>query len=438
MAEPTPIRPDAALPWPEPPANAVYYGLAGDIVAVLAPHTEADPVGMLVTLLAGVGNAIGRNPYVVLDNSRHGLRVWPVLVGPSGSGRKGTALANAGVILSRAEPEWWGRQMGGLSTGEGLIAQVRDEVRGYQPLKTRGAGTFQEEVVLDPGVKDKRLFVVETEFGNVLQVIGRERNTLSSVLRNAWDGRPLTTMTKTSFARATGAHITVTGHITPEEVRELMSDREIANGFGNRFLWICVRRSRLLPLGSRLDDDVLANLSDLLHDVIAHASQLGEIGLDREAEAAYVNAYPLLVTDEPGAVGNLISRSAPMLRRIAAIYAALEVSSVVTLPHLEAALALWGYADASIRHVFGVAPATAATNPYRRTILEALAVGSLTRTEILDLFGRNLKPPEPHATLNTLLEAELITQSFERPRGGIGRSITRFAITDTGRKAVAG
>jgi len=36
--------------WPEPPAPDAYYGLAGDIVGAIAPHTEADPVAALPEL----------------------------------------------------------------------------------------------------------------------------------------------------------------------------------------------------------------------------------------------------------------------------------------------------------------------------------------------------------------------------------------------------
>ena len=45
--------------WPEPPAPDAYYGLAGDIVGAIAPHTEADPVAVLVQLLVAYGALIG-------------------------------------------------------------------------------------------------------------------------------------------------------------------------------------------------------------------------------------------------------------------------------------------------------------------------------------------------------------------------------------------
>ena len=46
--------------WPEPPQGAAYHGLAGEIVHMIAPHTEADPVAILAQLLAGFGAAVGR------------------------------------------------------------------------------------------------------------------------------------------------------------------------------------------------------------------------------------------------------------------------------------------------------------------------------------------------------------------------------------------
>ena len=51
MPDPTPLRSGLAAPWPASPDEAAYHGLAGDIVRELLPHTEADPVALLATLL---------------------------------------------------------------------------------------------------------------------------------------------------------------------------------------------------------------------------------------------------------------------------------------------------------------------------------------------------------------------------------------------------
>jgi hypothetical protein len=67
---------------------------------------------------------------------------------------------------------------------------------------------------VDPGVDDKRLLVCEGEFANALKVLPREGNTLSPVIRNAWDRGDLQFLTKSKQTRATDVHISLVGHIT--------------------------------------------------------------------------------------------------------------------------------------------------------------------------------------------------------------------------------
>lgn len=72
----------------------------------------------------------------------------------------------------------------------------------------------------------------------VLRVLRQETNTLSAIIRQAWDGGPLRTLTKNSPAKATNAHISIIGHITKNELCRYLSETEAGNGFGNRFLWL--------------------------------------------------------------------------------------------------------------------------------------------------------------------------------------------------------
>ena len=81
--------------------------------------------------------------------------------------------------------------------------------------------------------------------------MGREGNTLSPVLRQAWEGATLRTMTKGTPAKATGAHVSIVAHITAEELRQKLSATETLSGFANRFLWVCAKRSKSLPRGGR-------------------------------------------------------------------------------------------------------------------------------------------------------------------------------------------
>src|SRR5256885_1686501 len=66
--DPRDSNPEAELPteadiWPDPPAPEAFHGLAGDIVQAILPHSEADPSALLVSLLIGIGNVIGRTAH---------------------------------------------------------------------------------------------------------------------------------------------------------------------------------------------------------------------------------------------------------------------------------------------------------------------------------------------------------------------------------------
>jgi hypothetical protein len=137
-------------------------------------------------------------------------------------------------LLSIIDPDWRNeRQLMGLSSGEGVIWNVRDPI--YESQRDKKSGQV-EEVKVDNGVEDKRLFVAETEFAQTLKVMSRPANILSTVLRNAWDAGELRISTKNNPARSSNAHISVVGHITIEELRRELSQCDLFNGFANRFL----------------------------------------------------------------------------------------------------------------------------------------------------------------------------------------------------------
>jgi hypothetical protein len=77
----------------------------------------------------------------------------------------------------------------------------------------------------------------------------RDGNTLSMVARNAWDDKPLQSMTKNSPQKATRTHITIIGHVTKSELLKHLTEEKLGYGLANRFLFFLVRRVNILPLG---------------------------------------------------------------------------------------------------------------------------------------------------------------------------------------------
>ncbi len=374
-------------PWPTLPTEALH-GLAGDIVQALAPETESDPVAILGQLLVAFGNAAGREPHYQIEGDSHHSNLFLCLVGESSRGRKGTSRGRVMQLMAYADDAWCQKCVAsGLSSGEGLIWAVRDPIEKKEPIKQKGRITGYQTVIADEGISDKRLLADESEFAQVLKVLQREGNSLSPVIRQSWDTGKLRTLTKNNPARATGAHISISAHITRPELAKHLKDTEALNGFANRFLWLCVRRARLLPDGGRAL--ALAPFGVRLNYALAAARNVGLMTRSQTAGKLWHEVYPQLTAERSGLYGAVTGRAEAQVLRLSMLYALLDGMCIIEEVHLRAALALWAYADASARLIFGAEPEDPLIGLVLAKLQEAATAG-LTRTELHNAFSRNI------------------------------------------------
>jgi len=400
-------------PWPSPDPAALY-GLAGDVVRILAPHTEADPSALLLTFLALFGNAVGDGPHVRVGAIRHPARLFSCIVGATARSRKGQSFGEVGSILAFADAAWWeAARSGGLTSGEGIIARVRDDA---------------ERAV------EKRALFYEPEFARTLVAAGRDGSTLSAVVRDAWDTGCLAVTTRKDPLSATGAHIGIVAHVTLEELRTRLPTLEIANGFANRFLFCCAQRSKKLPSGGNLTDDDRSLLADRVREALRVARSRTIISRTAAAEALWSEVYQQL--PEPlGLFGAVTARADAQLLRLSLVFALLDQADQIDDAHVDAAVAVWRYAEASAAHVFG---GTLGHDSADRLLDELRAVypKGLTRDEQYALFGRHTTAAELGITRNLLVEREL---ACEKPEANPGRhSQVLYAVPKHARKAREG
>ena len=409
-------------PWPQLDEVALR-GVIGDLVRAIEPHSEADVVALLVQGLIAFGSTLNRSAYFSAEADRHHMNLNAVLVGETAKGRKGTSWGHIRRVFAAVDPDWTNtRVLNGLSSGEGLIWAVRDEITKDEPVREKGKPTGEyQTVVVDRGITDKRLLVLESEFASTLRVMGRDGNTLSALIRQAWDSGDLRTMTKNCPAQATGAHIAIVGHITKDELCRLIESTEASNGFCNRFLWLCVRRSKALPEGGHFNEAAMAPITQRLSRAVNFGRGAGELKRDEGARASWQAVYPELSEGKPGLLGAVISRAEAQVMRLASLYALQDMSYVVTQDHLTAALALWEYCEASARYIFG----QRLGDPIADELLSALRLyaAGMTRTEIRDWFGRNRKAHEIDRGLSLLAKRGLARR--EESQSG-GRPIERW------------
>jgi hypothetical protein len=124
-----PLRKEPA-PQPQHSSDPIFeqyalYGLAGEAVRTLAPHTEAQPEAILLQLLAAFGNVIGPGPHCMVGATRHPLNLFLVLVGESSKARKGTSWNQIARLFAEVDSAWTeNRVTSARLTARGLIAMM--------------------------------------------------------------------------------------------------------------------------------------------------------------------------------------------------------------------------------------------------------------------------------------------------------------------------
>ena len=366
---------------PPKPTKAMFYGLVGDIAREGAKGREVSKVSVALAFLSYLSAQTGRDLYIPIGDYRHPLHLFTLHVGRTAMGGKGESvqitrridqeIRNRVLTWNQDQNEKDGvlvdlkddgksdndeekvrllafRHTGGLSTREGLTHFIHDQY------------SVGKDVI--PAIEDKRLWVFEPEFQNVLAQGKRDGNTLSSALRDVWDGGSIKPATKSFRIWATEPHIGLHGCITPGELHASLEAKEITNGFANRFLVCWAERTRLVPVPPPTPEETVSRLAERVREVVSWA--VGNYPLDKytrpmlltpAAEALWIETYGTLKGRDHTSerITAILERRAPITRRLAALFAITDRTTLVDVHHLEAALAWSEYHRSSVEFIFG-------------------------------------------------------------------------------------
>lgn len=424
-------------PQPDP---ACLYGLIGEIAHAGCDGTETNPYAIAANLMAYLSCAIGRGPFLPIGNTWHHARLYVLHIGRSGRGRKGDALSLV-MRLDQALRELevaYAPQIhrGGLSSREGLVALMHD---GFRQGKHEVAP-----------IEDKRLWVVESEFANVLHQGRRDGNTLSAALRDCWDGVSLKPATKTNRLYASDPHVCLSGAISPAELLGLMSARELTNGFANRFLMIWAERSQILPFPKATPQTIVNALAQRMLEILEfvaadnheHRDWL-KVELSARAQWRYAQLYRDELNADSGSerVSALLERRAPMLLRMAALFALTDLQSRIDVPHIDAAMAWIRYAVASVKYVF-VSAAEDEKMAYVLVLSDRIVKflqerGQASRRAInVDCFQGHVPKGHIDAAIDCLLSAtppKICVEVLHRPKDQPGTPTKIYRLIETTR-----
>jgi len=426
-------EPSKAFAHPPIPDPACLYGLVGEVAMEGSDGAETNPYAIAGNFMTYFSCAVGRAPFLPVGNTCHHPRLFFLHVGRSGRGRKGDAIA----LVMRIDEAVRSFEValapqihrGGLSSREGLAALIHD---GYRQ--------GQQQI---PAVADKRLWVVESEFANVLQQSRRGGNTLSAGLRDCWDGVDLKPATKSNCVHATAPHVCLSGAISPIELLGLVQHRDLLNGFINRFLMIWGERPQIQPFPRRAPQARVDELARRLIEVLVFVR--GEANAHSEtrpmtfrvpASRRYTQIYRNELNQDTGngVVDSLLERRAPILLRIAMLLALTDHQWVIDEKHIDAAMAWIKYASDSTMFVFShstVPSATAQIAWAAERIADFLSErGSASRRDlIVDCFSRHQPAAVIDAALAHLADVapgRIRVEVRPRSRGGPGRPATVY------------
>jgi hypothetical protein len=264
--------------WPEPIREDGFHGVAGELVRLIGPHTEADPAALLMQFLTAWGSLLNRGPHYLAEADHHHTNLYTVIVGTTSKGRKGTSWGRIHNLLSLVDQVWSETcLLHGIGSGEALIDALNHD--------------------------DHRRLVMESEFARLLAIIAREGTTLSAIFRQCWDTGHADVTVRGKEAHVKGGHLSMIGHVTTTELLRRLSDIEIGNGFGNRIFWPCVKRSKSLPHGGGLVS--YGDVPERLRKATDHARRAGNtrFRFDAAGSKLWEDVYPALSEGHPGSRG---------------------------------------------------------------------------------------------------------------------------------------
>src|SRR6266480_5534638 len=384
--------------------DSILYGDAGNVIRKASRYNEAHPAGMLLDFLVSVGSVIGRGPYFNINETRHYTNEFMARVGDSSKSRKGSGRDSIEGILKLVDPDWYSNRIeSGFGSGEAIISRVRDDV--VETKLNHKTGKFENTVV--PGIKDKRLSIREGELASIFVLAGKPESRADIVMRDGWDGKALRNVVKgknkdgfSNSAKCEEPHLSISGDTTIHELRQKMPTGADENGFGNRFIYVYVHRVKLCPQGGPPIDwsQEIVNFQQ----VVKFARGMKHVSMSDQARKWWNKNYSKFEQQGPdGLAGKMTSRAAAHIRRIAMIYALIDLSDQIELEHFQAAEKLWNYCEESAMFIFG-----GVTKEQLRILNWIEQRGTATFNQIRDeLFNRHRPVADIRADVDQLAKA---------------------------------
>ncbi len=448
-----------------PTASAIMFPeMLGEIVQLCCQHSEAVPVAVATYALAFFSAYLGPMRHLEIADEQRRLNNYWLLIGPSGMG-KGASEYGIKRIFKRIDERLQqifakdvsdGKTQGiveypsldihdgSLSSGEGLAAAKADSLK-----------IEKNEPPVE--ITDKRFLLLESEFGNALNHAERSGNTLSHVLRNAYDGKSIKPLTKRDRTFCSEPYFVLVGNITPKELNSHKQSSVMSmNGMLNRtfIIWTktTVRHSRPKPMDDKRVSAIAERLAHHLFKARNHSfethwkkmrSMSKPLDMTNDAWQLWDEMYPALVNlPDCEAVQTLCRRHRLHIRITAGLLALMNGREVIDKATLYAALAWSDYSRQSVVYACRFFNQQLLSERQQRIghgILQGLQhfKGKCEKSNLYAWFDNRIRRDELDAGLDWCLNFIPPLLTLEKIKAGRGRPVIHLELTHEGLRVLS-
>lgn len=386
--------------------ETMFTGPLGEIVNELDPYTEGSKVSVLMTLIAGFSAAVGSTPKVATGKGRTSLSIWPVLVGPTGVGRKGTATGIAMQVIESGLASFAEHNVlyGCPATGLGFAAELSER-------SIRNTAT--------------PLMIVEEEMDDFINNAKRDTK-IGSYLRKAWDGSSISHKTSQTDLIIRKPHVAYVGHVQPKNWGAISGSKDATGGTYNRFFPVWSYQSKKLPVFDDLDTDkVTEKLGIKLRSMVNFAQEVSDVAVPKKVAKIFESKHREIcdaLTQGNEALGQYTERAMAYMIRLAALYALADLRTEIAVKDFDAALALITFMVETVTYTLPEAESTGDDVPARiLAFIQEAGEDGVTASEVQRKFQR-VRAAEIRAIAE---ESEQVKVSKLRSEGG--RPATLYA-----------
>ncbi len=305
----------------DPPPAVAFHGWFKAYLDLVEPTTEAPDAFHLGAALTLAGAMIGRRVRTEYASDPLYANLYTVLIGPSGSSRKDTAIKRALTIpqlqLGADFVQTPFHVVTDVASAEGLVTILKDN-------------------------PNTLLYV--TELSTLKRNASRKATqTILPRLIEAWDTPAvLQNLTKNQPIQAVRPYLSVVAATQPGTLALEMTEEDIHSGFGNRWLYVVGAGKPARPTPPPLDKEAAWKLYGELAGAIRRYGE-GKVlpvdpGTQERWDAWYVNQQGESGRNEDEDAMRV--RHATLIRKIALIYAVADGAAAISDDHLAAAIAL--------------------------------------------------------------------------------------------------